>query len=67
MELNKDELAKAYDEQIGELRQKLAIWQLHMGEARPTGGANLQDLIDDANRQIMDLEARKSIALGETP
>jgi hypothetical protein len=38
-----------------------------MGEARPTGGANLQDLIDDANRQIMDLEARKSIALGETP
>jgi hypothetical protein len=63
MNADKEQIVKAFDEKIVELRRKITTWQLH--RAQPIAEGNLQDQIDDANRQIMDLEARKSIALGE--
>jgi hypothetical protein len=65
MNPEQQKLAGEYEDRIAELRRKIVIWQSHMSRARPTDAGNLQDQIAAADREIIDLEARKIVALGE--
>jgi hypothetical protein len=65
MNPEQQKLASDYEDRIAELRRNIVTWQTYGRRARPTHAANLQDQIADAEREIIDLEARKIVALGE--
>jgi hypothetical protein len=67
MTSEREERAKAYDDEIFELRQNITKWQLHMPTAGPVEAASLVEQISLANDRIAEIEAEKAVLLGEAP
>jgi hypothetical protein len=59
-----EQRARAYDDEIFELRQNITKWQLHMPTAGQAEATSLVEQISLATNRIAEIEAEKAVLFG---